>query len=185
MSDSNTVTATVTPATLNKLGKALRAGVTNALNAGNMLADFLAECVGANLPAKPDDATVESIVNAYADGAGWDDKTAKVRKSEARNIVKAHATLAEGIAAYRAAAGKCGYDKTVQLARKLASGDTPEAAVKSLTAKGTESSPDEKLTRALQSYWNACRDSKRKDRDARMKIVESAAESLKLKLKTA
>jgi hypothetical protein len=185
MSATKTVTVTVTPAILNKLGKSLRTGVTNALNAGNMLADFLAECMGAGLPVKPDDAMVEGIVTAYADGAGWDDKTAKVRKSEARNIVKAHASLSEAIVAYRAAKGKCGYDATVQLARKLASGDTPEAAVKSLTAKGTESSPDEKLQRALQSYWNACRDSKRKDRDARMKIIESTAEGLKLKIKTA
>src|SRR5271166_2214854 len=101
MSDK-TPKAPAAPSTLGativkSLATALRDGIQSARNSGTALSDFLAACVGQKLATAVLPADVDAIVNAaYPDGAS-DPKVLKVRRSEARNIVRAHATLPEGI----------------------------------------------------------------------------------------
>lgn len=168
---------------------ALANGITQARNSGNALADFCAAALGAKLPTNPPAEDVSAIVDALASKMAWDGTSAeKVRKSEARAIVRAHAALPEGITAMRAATGACGYHEAVRVAREInQNGGNASAAVATLTAPAGKKKADHdgKILRALQSYWNALRDSKRKDRTERMAIIESAAQGLKLTLKTA
>lgn len=186
MSDKKPDTvSTLAPAILATLGTALRNGATAALNAGSLLADFLAACVGAKLPALVPPEDVSAIANAAYPADSADPKVLKVRRSEARNIVRAHASLPEGITALRTAAGKCGYNQTVALARRLSNGESVASAVAAMvTPMHGKVDHDAKLGRALQAFWNASRDGKRKTRLERMAATEAFAASMGITLKT-
>ena len=175
---------TLAASVVTKLATALQNGIDAATNAGNMLSDFLAACVGAKLPDVVPDADVNAIATAaYPDSYGAAN-VVKVRRSEARNIVRAHARLPEGLTALKAAKGKTGYNDTVALARRLANGETPEAAVAAMVAPGATLDPMVKLGRALKSAHKALTDSSprsekgKSQKTARLAAIEACAAAI-------
>ncbi len=169
------------------IGSALRTAVDNARYSGSALATFCTVAKDNALPAVVPAETVDAIVDAYADGATWKGTDAeKVRKSEARALVAAHALLPEGMQAYRTATGGCGYTDAVKVARAIRKGGTVEAAMAELTADGkaTKASPDDKMVKALNAYHKAIREGKRKDKATRLAAIEAFASAVSLKLKT-
>jgi hypothetical protein len=178
-----TLTSQVVTTLVTSFGKAY----TAARNSGSALADFCAAALAAKLPAVPAAQDVEAIVDGIAKMLEWSGTPReRQNKSEARAIILAHASLPEGITAFRTETGACGYHDAVKIARQIPKSGSAGAAVLELTAEraAKKADYDAGLTRALQTYYRAMQNSKRKDRLARMQTVVDCATALKLKIKT-
>lgn len=188
MSDTKTpAVVTLKADTVTSLVTSFAKAFNAARNSGSALADFCAAALAAKLAVEPAAADVEAIVDGIAVKLAWaGTPRERQSKSEARALVSQHALLPEGITAFRAATGVCGYHEAVRVARALREHKTVDAAVGSLTAEraAKKADHDASLTRALQSYFRAMQNGKRKDRAVRMGAVIEFAKALGLKIKT-
>ena len=181
------VKATLAASVVTTLVTAFAESFNAARNSGTALANFCAAAVAAKLPEKPEPADVDAIVDGVAKRLAWaGTPREKASKSEARVLIAQHALLPEGLTAYKATTGVCGYHEAVRVARALREYGSVEPAVAFLTAehKATKANHDASLTRALQSYWRAMQNGKRKDRVQRMEATAAFATALGLKIKT-
>src|SRR5271165_3860625 len=151
-------TVTLAAAVVTSLVTAFAESFNAARNSGTALAGFCAAALAAKLPVKPVAADVDAIVDGVAKRLAWSGTAReKASKSEARVLIAQHALLPEGLTAYKAATGVCGYHEAVRVARAIRdTGDVP-TAIAGLTAehKAAKADHDASLTRALQSYYRA------------------------------
>jgi hypothetical protein len=170
------------------LASVLAQGITDAKNSGNKLADFCAAAHGAGLALSVSEADADVIVTALGIKLGWKDTDPRWRqnRSEAKAIVQSHGALPEGIAAYRAATGSCGYHDAVKVARSIRKhGGTVEPAIAELTAARTakKADPIANLQRAMQKYRDVIASGKRKNKAELIAAVDTFAKAASLTLK--
>jgi len=179
---------TLSPDTVTTLVTGLATIISTAKDSGSKLADFAALASKAKLPAVVSNADVDAIADALSVKMGWaGTPRERQSKSEARAIIRSHAALPEGLAAYKTATGSCGYHDAVKVARKLAgNGGNVGNAISELTADNPKGKADPmvKLQRALQSFRNSMADGKRKNKAALIAACDTFASAAGVKLKT-
>src|SRR3974390_665989 len=162
--------STLAASLVTSVGNALADAYQSMTNSGTALGSACAAAAKLKLPTVVSQSDVDAIVDAISTRLQWAG-TARERtaKSEMRAIVATHATLPEAITALRSASGRCGLAESVKLARYLRDGKSVKAAVTAMTTHvEAKRDPREGIRRSLQSFFNATRDSKRKDRDVVM-----------------
>lgn len=99
---------------------------------------------GADIPKEDCDAIVDELATLR----GWDEKSAKVRKSEARAILSVYSELPNA-AAKLADKGKGNWKDAVNLARKLRDGSSTKDAIAALTAAPKHDAKSKKKRAAM------------------------------------
>ena len=167
MSESKQVeTSTLSASVVTKVVTALAASITAATNSAVSLLEFCKTAGKAGLGKTVAEPDVLRIVDELAATIGWnsiDPKIAKVRKSEARSLLRQHAYLPEAITAVRSATGSCGYHDAVKIARLIKEHGNVGDAVLALTTKkeAAKVDPAVRVANALKTWYVSVRDGRK------------------------
>jgi hypothetical protein len=141
-------------------------------NTGSKLADV---CKIANATYKgkevPDE-DAENIVQALCDARGWTEKSAKVRKSEARKVLGVYNVLPEGIKHLRDTNGACNWRDALKLATGINKHEgklKPALSEFKKQPKDGGKGPQGRVAGALKAWYKEARG------DKKQKILEAAA----------
>jgi hypothetical protein len=156
-------------------------------NAGGLI-EWSKGLKAAGLPVEVPEGDVITIADKLAADMGWNERSrAKVDKSEARAVIRAHSRLPEAIAAMRSIHGTCGYHDTVKICRKLKATDGDMKAALALiteTREARESDPVKGVESALRKWYNITRDSaKGAKRTKLLQAIQAFATEQGLELK--
>jgi hypothetical protein len=162
---------------------ALSKAYSDALDAAANTASLVTQCVtiarkfykGKPIPEADMTATLDKIAIIRK----WSEGSAKVRRSEAKNVLTQYALLGDAIAKFRKKnKGNCSWHQVVTLARELtrANGKVNVAVAALVTRASAASIPVDKLTKkackmAIGVAVNRILKMKKMDRDFRVKIA--------------
>lgn len=161
--------------------------IQTAQNSGTALVTFCRAAAKAKFPSKPEESDVVSIVDAIAAKAGWNGSAReKVSKSEARGLIRAHASLPELMDALRSSEyGRCGYHDAVKLSRihnKLEGSVAESIAAFNTKAETKAVDPIKKLEAGLKAALKNLQDGKRKDKASLIDQIKACATAFKIEL---
>jgi len=149
----STISQSIVTTVVNALAEAVHA----AKNSGTVLTTFCDAAAKAKFPKIPNEADVVRVVDALAAALHWNGtKREKVSKSEARNIVRQHATLPELMSALTASPyGMCGYHDAVKLCRLFKEKGNVPATIKAFNAKKKAKPVDTEaaMVRTVQAHY--------------------------------
>lgn len=159
-------------------------------NATSVRATVIDACKAASkagLPAEPSEPDVRAIVNLIAEARGWSNPKytrEKQSKSDARALIRSHASLPEGIAAMLSAGYPDNYANVVRLARAIVKQGSIKEAVKSLKpGEGTATDPAQRAASALRSWYKSLRDGRKTEkRQALMAALARFADEVEFEL---
>lgn len=147
-------------------------------NTGGKIAD-VCKLAAQTYKGKPvPEADAEHIVEKIASARGWNESSAKVRKSECRKVLGVYASLPEGISRVRSEHGACNWRDALKLATCLTKSEgklTPALAAFNTNRESSTSTPQGRTAAALKAWYTKAKTDKRE-------AILKAAQLLNIKL---